>query len=129
MLSFTAIAPVILMYSDDASATIQSTVCISCTVFGAPAPTVTWSFNGTEHSTNNSQYVVQERAVMIGALYLVQSVLHVCGLSVLNDGNYTCSADSYAGTATAIVDISSEGIYVLVYDLTTFLYYVFNVFA
>ena len=107
---FAAISPVVLMYSNDASATIQSTVSLSCTVFGAPAPTVTWSFNGTELTTDNSQYIVQKRSVMIGALYLAQSVLHICGVSVPDGGNYTCSADSYAGTTAAIVGLSIEGV-------------------
>ncbi|CAI8042994.1 Hemicentin-1, partial [Geodia barretti] len=96
------------MYPEDVSVEVHSTVSLACTAFGAPAPSVVWNSSGLPSiSTNASGYTVENRSVVrVGALSLVQSVLHVCGFSLATAGSYTCSAENYAGTTSVTTTLS-----------------------
>ena len=104
------------MYPEDVSVEVHSTVSLACTAFGAPAPSVVWNSSGLPSiSTNASGYTVENRSVVrVGALSLVQSVLHVCGFSLATAGSYTCSAENYAGTTSVTTTLSLNGIHIIV---------------
>lgn len=121
---YTAIAPVILMYPNDTPVTTHSTVSLACTVFGAPLPSVVWSWNRRNNeSINNSVPITIEdtSVIRIGALYLIHSVLNICGFSLYAIGDYSCSAESYAGQTVATTALSLEGL-LLASNINTFVY-------
>ena len=101
------------MYPEDESVAVHSTVSLACTAFGAPAPSIAWNTSTLSSSSaaNGSGYTVESRlsVVRVGALHLVQSVLHVCGFSLATVGSYTCSAESYAGLTSATTTLSLKG--------------------
>ena len=105
------------MYPEDVSVAVHSTVSLACTVFGAPPPSVVWTTGLTSTPTTENRLVIR-----VGSLYMVQSVLHVCGFSLGSVGNYTCSAESYAGATSFTTTLSLEGKFQHFLSLFSFLF-------
>ena len=99
----------IVLYPEDTYVTTGSTVCLACTAFGAPLPSVVWSWNGDQVPINNSNYRVESRLIEVRGLYMVQSILHVCGFSLLTVGDYTCSVENYIAETSITTELSLEG--------------------
>ena len=99
------------MYSEDVSVEVHSTVSLSCTAFGAPAPAVVWNTSGLPfpHANGSGLTVENTSVVRVGEVSLVHSVLHVCGFSLVTAGSYICSAGSYAGISSATITLSLIG--------------------
>ena len=97
------------MYPNDTFVSTNSTVSLVCTAFGAPSPSVTWDWSGGELTTNSSHYRVESRMLQNRGLYLVESVLHICGFSVLTEGTYSCTYESYVGVTTVTTQLALKG--------------------
>ena len=108
-ISFIAIAPVIVQYPKDTFVTTGSTVCLACTAFGAPLPSIVFSWNGSQVPTNDSSYRVESRLIQVRGIYMVQSILHVCGFSLLTVGDYTCSVGNYVAETSITTELFLEG--------------------
>ena len=58
---------------------------------------------------NDSSYRVESRLIEVRGLYMVQSILHVCGFSLLTVGDYTCSVENYVAETSITTELSLEG--------------------
>ena len=108
-LSPTAIAPSILVHPNDVSLPVNSTVSLVCIAFGAPIPSVVWSHNGSDLTGNSSHFQVEEIVFEKRGLYMAKSTIHVCGLSILFEGAYSCITDNYVGRATITTQLYLKG--------------------
>ena len=105
----TGIAPSILVHSSNISLSTNSTVTLVCIAFGAPSPSIVWSRNGSDLSTNNPHFLVKEKMLARKGLSLAVSILHICGFSLLFEDMYTCTAENYAGMESSDAHLFLEG--------------------
>ena len=69
------------------------TIAFTCVAYGTPLPYITWSRN--DSSLSNYSYVtVFEEFMSHNGVTVVKSTLEICGASLEDSGEYSCSADS-----------------------------------
>ena len=84
----------------------NSTVLLTCVAYGFPLPTLTWS--KARNSVTNG--TVRNDIVVKGGVTFVRSVLQLCGTTVADSGQYTCTADNEITIANANFRLTVEGI-------------------
>lgn len=79
-----------------------STVILTCVGYGSQRnPNITWSQYG-EEIDNTSTLRVFNEVLVVGGAEFVMSNLEICGISLEDAGNYSCSASLSNGpTATS----------------------------
>jgi len=104
-----AIGSSILVYPEDIFLPVNSTVSLVCIAFGVPVPSVVWSQNGSDLTSNSSHFQVEERQFEKRGLYMAKSVLHVCGFSLLLEGMYSCTANNSIREVSITTKVSLKG--------------------
>ncbi|XP_019858316.1 PREDICTED: hemicentin-1-like isoform X1 [Amphimedon queenslandica] len=97
------IAPSIITKLTTETVTINDNISIICTATGLPPPTVSWMKGGIPTMGNN---LVSEVAVNIdGTPSVTTSTLTLAGVTLTDEGEYTCIASSpeFSGTVERIV--------------------------
>ena len=81
-----------------------NTAILTCVGFGYPDnPNITWSRGGVDIEATGTVRIYQE-VLEEGGLQFVVSILEICGISLEDDGVYSCSAMLQSG----LLDTSSD---------------------
>lgn len=85
----------------DTDADINSTVLFTCVAFGEPIPSISWyaEYEMLNNDTNSATSVqIYTKLIDIEGVLFVRSVLELCGITVDNQGSYSCVAENYINT-------------------------------
>ena len=95
----------IVIISESAAVTADTTAVFACVAYGVPAPSISWSRGGSTLS-NNSRFTIYEELVTEGGVTFSQSILEICSVGQDDAVQYTCSATNSVGTDTASFNLT-----------------------
>lgn len=96
------------MISNDTFLGVGETAFLVCIGYGEPFVEVSWIFNGATIK-NSSLITVYEQDISKGGGLFKRSILQFCGVSVSDEGGYTCVIDNGQITANTTVQLAAGG--------------------
>ena len=100
-------SPITLIIGDNVTALTNTSIIIQCPTSGVPTPTVTWTKDG-EQITSDGRYTVQDD----GSLLIKEA-------DEQDSDRYTCSASGVAGKDSASSTVNIVGKVLLVFRFVT----------
>jgi len=98
---------------------LQATTFV-CNATGYPQPVVYWVRNGSNISTTDKYEITsttQQGNCLIFAGYETSVTLNILNTEPIDSGEYTCVASNSAGTKTRVIELTTNGMYVVSYGL------------
>ena len=77
-----------------------STVLAVCVGTGFPQPSISWSLNGNQLD-NDSRVTIYEEVTVQAGMTFVESILEVCGVTLLDGGLFECTVSNRLVNSTA----------------------------
>ena len=85
--------PTIVMAPNDTVVSINSTVIFVCVAYGYPFPNISWQA-GSERLENDTTISITTDLFYEDDLVFVRSLLQLCGVTVYDEGDYSCVAEN-----------------------------------
>ena len=86
---------------------LTSYVLLSCTAYGVPVPSISWSKNGTS-LRSDSHINIMYQVVVEGGVTFGKSTLQICSTEFTDAGNFSCSAENGIKNDTARIELIVE---------------------
>ena len=97
--------PQILISPGNSTVEAGNTITLSCTGFGDPIPSITWSMGRTQLSNNSQTTIYEELVTEVGENF-VHSTLEICSIEEANGGVYTCTVGNRIGNTSYSFELS-----------------------
>lgn len=95
----------IVILSESAAVTVDTTSVFACVASGYPTPSISWSRGGSTLN-NSSRFTIYEKLVTEGGVTYSQSILKICRVGQDDAVQYTCSARNSVGTDRASFNLT-----------------------